>query len=82
MLIAVLAFGAGYFAAHDSARVVTLPEVEGIVWPPPPPFEHFELVDTAGRVFDELRLGDKWTLLFFGYTHCPDICPTTLEWRR
>jgi protein SCO1/2 len=29
---------------------------------------------------DELK--DKWTLLFFGYTYCPDICPTTLAQLR
>lgn len=32
--------------------------------------------DGAPVVVDQLK--DKWTLLFFGYTFCPDICPTTL----
>lgn len=32
--------------------------------------------DGAPVVMDQLK--DKWTLLFFGYTFCPDICPTTL----
>ena len=38
----------------------------------------FELVDDSGQPFVPASLRDKWTLLFFGYTHCPDVCPTTL----
>jgi len=32
-----------------------------------------------GSSFDMASLQEKWSLLFFGYTHCPDICPTTLS---
>jgi protein SCO1/2 len=38
----------------------------------------FHLVDQAGRPADERRLEGKWTAVFFGYTQCPDACPTTL----
>jgi protein SCO1/2 len=38
----------------------------------------FRLVDTAGRAVDEGLLKGKWSVVFFGFTHCPDICPTTL----
>lgn len=38
----------------------------------------FSLVDHTGAVFDPARLKDRWTLLFFGFTTCPDICPATL----
>jgi protein SCO1/2 len=31
-----------------------------------------------GTPFDLNSLQEKWTFVFFGYTHCPDICPTTL----
>lgn len=38
----------------------------------------FNLVDQEGRPVDESLLRDKWTLVFFGFTYCPDYCPTTL----
>ncbi len=47
-----------------------LPELRSL-----PPFL---LVDQQGRAYDNRRLQNHWTLLSFGYTHCPDICPTSL----
>ena len=41
-------------------------------------FSDFELVDHRGEVFNQEQLQDVWTIVFFGFTHCPDICPTTL----
>ncbi|MFN2308863.1 MAG: SCO family protein [Gammaproteobacteria bacterium] len=39
----------------------------------------FRLVDHTGAVFDQGRLRGHWTFLFFGYSLCPDICPTTMS---
>lgn len=39
----------------------------------------FELVDHEGRRLDRERLTGNWSLMFFGYTHCPDICPMSLQ---
>jgi len=38
----------------------------------------FRLVDQDGRAVDESLLQGKWSLVFFGFTYCPDYCPTTL----
>ena len=38
----------------------------------------FQLVDQSGATVTADKLQGKPTLLFFGYTHCPDVCPTTL----
>lgn len=39
----------------------------------------FHLMDQNGQVRDESLLKGKWTVVFFGYTFCPDVCPTTLQ---
>ena len=38
----------------------------------------FRLTDQSGQVVTEKALQGKPTLIFFGYTHCPDVCPTSL----
>ena len=63
-----------------------------LVKPPAPPVElegvmksefrqlrDFELIDSNSAVFDKDKLLGKWNFVFFGYTFCPDICPTTLH---
>ncbi|WP_346427365.1 SCO family protein [Caulobacter sp. 17J65-9] len=39
----------------------------------------FQLVDQNGRPQTEALLKGKWTAVFFGFTYCPDVCPTTLQ---
>ncbi|MDP9066338.1 MAG: SCO family protein [Pseudomonadota bacterium] len=39
----------------------------------------FSLMDQNGRPFGPANLRGHWSILFFGYTHCPDFCPTTLS---
>jgi protein SCO1/2 len=39
----------------------------------------FELVDQNGKPVDEKILRGKWTVVFFGFTYCPDVCPTTMQ---
>ena len=38
----------------------------------------FTLTNQDGQVVDQSILNGKWTLVFFGFTYCPDYCPTTL----
>ena len=49
-----------------------------IVFDKPRIFSDFELVDHRGEAFNLARMKDIWTIVFFGFSHCPDICPTTL----
>jgi protein SCO1/2 len=39
----------------------------------------FQLVDQDGKPKDQSLLQGKWSAVFFGYTYCPDVCPTTLQ---
>jgi protein SCO1/2 len=38
----------------------------------------FSLLDDNGKVFNPAQLQGRWSVLFFGFTYCPDICPTTM----
>jgi protein SCO1/2 len=44
----------------------------------PVPLPRFSLTDHNGNLFTPHNLSRKWTFMFFGYTNCPDICPTAL----
>ena len=39
----------------------------------------FHLVDQEGKTVTDADLKGKWSLVYFGYTHCPDACPTALN---
>jgi len=49
------------------------------VLPKPRIIEPFELIDHDGKSFTLAQLENKWTLMFFGFTHCPDVCPATMS---
>ena len=55
------------------------PPVEGMLWPPTKTLANFDLIDNKGKAFNLERLHGKWSFLFFGYTHCPDLCPATMN---
>lgn len=54
-------------------------ELMGVLRPGPKQLQQFNLVDHNNKPFKLERLKDKWTFMFFGYTFCPDICPTTMS---
>ncbi|MBL4762685.1 MAG: SCO family protein [Gammaproteobacteria bacterium] len=72
-LIALLALGVGI--AANSTLNSSKPANNVDARPLPP----FSLLDHHGNAFTNEQLQGKWSLVFFGYTHCPDICPSTLQ---
>lgn len=55
----------------DQANILLLPRERAI--------PEFELIDQDGQPFTSASLQQRWHILFFGFTACPDICPTTLS---
>jgi len=49
-----------------------------IVLPNPKDIQNFVLMDHNGNVFTPAGFKGHWSLLFFGFTSCPDVCPNTL----
>ena len=67
VFMGAVAWKAGVFAPADQGRGTAL--VGG----------PFQLVDQDGRPVDEKILNGKWSAVFFGFTYCPDVCPTTMQ---
>ncbi len=78
-LIAALLAGIGlsHLMQADSQ-----PDLPGLVLNPAREIPDFQLLDHHGETFDKQAASGKWRLMFFGFTHCPDICPSTLAQMR
>jgi protein SCO1 len=80
VLAAVLALATGYLVSeYFLGRPSDLSGLHATVFSNPRAIQPFTLVDHTGKVFDNRTLEGRWSFVFFGYTHCPDVCPTTLS---
>src|SRR2546427_13119304 len=68
---------ADVYREHDS-RAMLLQDQVITLFPDPKPLTAFALTDDKNRAFDLASLKGKWSFHFFGFTYCPDVCPTTL----
>ncbi|WP_339617826.1 SCO family protein [uncultured Gilvimarinus sp.] len=62
-------------------RVMTADELRlngAVVFETPRRFDDFALRNQKGEPFTREDFVGQWSLVFFGFTHCPDICPTTM----
>ncbi|HEY7740395.1 MAG TPA: SCO family protein [Steroidobacteraceae bacterium] len=74
--VAAIAAGIGAAALLDREAPVELRA--GTALAQPRPLAEFALVDHRGRALGPSDFEHRWTLVFTGFTHCPDLCPTTL----
>jgi len=54
-------------------------ELAGVLRPAYRQLAPFTLTDQHRQTFDAKRLRGKWSMIFFGYLSCPDVCPLTLH---
>ena len=77
-VLALCAALAGAWLA-DLTGSAPAPQLASGTWlPQPRPIGAVSLVDQSGASFTEARLRGAPSLLYFGFTNCPDVCPTTL----
>ena len=69
--------GLGVFVALQRGAPPT-PLQSGTVLQTPRAIAPFTLSDQDGKPFTNAQLQGHWSVLFAGFTHCPDVCPTTL----
>ena len=84
----ILLFAAACIVIAASLAIVTVvvvtgreraaAEADGTATGQPQVGGPFQLVDQDGKAVDQTLLNGKWSLVFFGFTYCPDFCPTTL----
>lgn len=80
LLIAILALSGGIWAAKFLLQQPgKVDELASTRFPEARKIGAFELIDHHHRAFNNASLHDYWSFVFFGYTHCPDVCPTTLS---
>lgn len=81
LILALMGLGmlTGLYTARYYQPEPESPDIEGLFWPDPKQLHDFSTIDHTGRGFGLDRLKGQWSFLFFGYTHCPDICPVTLS---
>lgn len=76
--LVLAAAAAGYMVSRQLAPGGVPQLAAGTALPQPRVVPEFSLTDQHGAVFDNSRLAGQPSLVFFGFTHCPDVCPSTL----
>ena len=82
LLIAILlglALAAGIVLSLHWQESAPPTPTSALILPEPDALPEFSLRDQRGRPIDRSVFVGQWDLVFFGFTHCPDICPMTLQ---
>jgi len=76
---AVAAATAGIWLGNTTSNDLIKPEaIQGAIYPKAKRINDFELVNQLSQKVTKADFLYHWSLIFVGYTHCPDVCPTTM----
>ena len=79
ILAAIAGIWLGAYTQNDKTPALTPQRIQGAIYPEAPVLSDFNLQNHLSQPFHKSDLLNHWSLIFIGYTHCPDICPTTLS---
>jgi len=80
ILIAIVAIGSGLMVQSSKTPPTITPEFKKtILLPNSKPLVDVNFLDHKGQPFGIEKFKGKWSILFFGFTNCPDVCPTTMQ---
>lgn len=77
VIVAIVAIATGALVFQKSVQLAE-PE-HSLYYKTPRTVKPFELTDHRNNAFSNEQLVGQWSWIFFGYTSCPDVCPTTLQ---
>ncbi len=77
-VLVMLSISAGAVAFSYLSTPLPLPEY-ALYYQEPREIQAFTFIDEENQPFTPKQLEAKWSLVFLGYTSCPDVCPTTLQ---
>ena len=79
-IAAVIAISLGIYTQQSQQSEDKLPSLnKAVILPNSKALNHIDFTDHNGAAFGIDRLKGYWNILFFGFTNCPDICPTTMR---
>jgi protein SCO1 len=79
ILIAALAAALGLWLGNRAFAPAAAPQLKAaVLYPSPRELPDFKLARADGAALTPADWKGHWTIAFFGYTNCPDVCPTTL----
>lgn len=79
-LLAIVALSMGLFVSQhmNTKKVVDASQLSGTLLEEPRAVNAFALTGIDHKPFDNASLQGSWTMMFFGFTHCGSMCPTTM----
>ena len=77
-VLVVIALIALFQIRGERDSQAALREIGVTIYPQARTLRDFQLLDQQGEFFTKVDLQGHWSLVFFGFTHCPDICPLTM----
>ncbi len=80
IVAALMAMAAGIWLAQTGHQQIQIkpPVIQGAIYPQARVINNIQLIDDENNAYGLANLKNNWSLVFVGYTHCPDICPMTM----